>query len=349
MKLLEPGAYTDPSVLSRELERVFARSWQFAGALEDLAAPGCFLSCEIAGEPVVVVNEDGRLRAFSAVCRHRAGRVAGGKGCARALRCAYHGWTYGLDGRLLGAPEMPDLDRSQVCLPEFRAEAFGPFVFVCLDADVPGIADSFDPVGADPLVARTTGWRFYRRHDYLLACDWKVYVDNYLEGYHIPVAHPELNRQIDYGAYRVETFRNVSRQHAPVKAADTLYHRDLGAGQEPEARYWWMFPNLMLNLYPDHVQLNAVLPEGPGRCRVRFEWFVPEPPPADWEARFAANFAFSDAVQAEDIELCEAVQKGLGSRTYTDPRICEARENGVAHFHGLWREAMGRGPSESAG
>jgi choline monooxygenase len=328
-------------VAEAERERIFGRSWQFAGSLEDLAAPGCYLSCEIAGEPVVVVNEDGRLRAFSAVCRHRAGRVAGGKGCAKALRCAYHGWTYGLDGALLGAPEMPSLDRSQVCLPEFRAEAFGPFVFVCLDTEAPHLAQAFHPVGEDPAVARTQGYRFFRRHDYHLACDWKVYVDNYLEGYHIPVAHPELNRQIDYGAHRVETFGKVSRQHAPVKARDTLYHRDLAEGQEAEARYWWMFPNLMLNLYPDHVQLNAVLPEGPGRCRVRFEWFVPDPKPVDWEAKFDANFTFSDLVQAEDIVLCEAVQQGLGSRTYTEPRICEARENGVAHFHGLWREAMG--------
>ncbi len=341
MRLLAPSRYVDPEVPEAERERVFGRAWQYAGAREDLAVPGSYVTCGIAGEPVVVVNEGGRLRAFSSVCRHRAGRVAGGKGCARALRCAYHGWTYGLDGALLGAPEMPDLDRSQVCLPEFRAAAFGPFVFVCLDPGAPDLEACFDPVGADPAVARTADYRFFRRHDYTLACDWKVYVDNYLEGYHIPVAHPELNRQIDYGAYRVETFQRVSRQHAPVKGADTLYHRDLAEGQEAEARYWWMFPNLMLNLYPDHVQLNAVLPEGPGRCRVRFEWFVPDPPPDDWDAKFDANFAFSDLVQAEDIALCEAVQLGLGSRTYTDPRICEARENGVAHFHGLWREAMG--------
>jgi choline monooxygenase len=347
VKLLAPSAYTDPAVLPRELARIFGRSWQFAGAASELATPGDFLSAMIAGEPVVLTNDAGRLRALSAVCRHRAGAVApppgSEKACghAKALRCAYHGWAYGLDGRLLAAPEMPGLDLASIRLPEFRAGLFGPFAFASLDPAIAPLSEFFAPIGEDPAVARTEAFRFFKRHDYDLACDWKVYVDNYLEGYHIPVAHPELNRQIDYGAYRVETFRLVSRQHAPVKAADTLYHRDLAEGQAAEARYWWMFPNLMLNLYPDHVQLNAVLPAGPGRCRVRFEWFVPEPRPADWDERFAANFAFSDAVQAEDIALCEAVQRGLGSRTYDNPRICEARENGVAHFHGLWREWMG--------
>ena len=127
-----------------------------------------------------------------------------------------------------------------------------------------------------------------------------------------------------------------SRQHAPVKGSGTLYHRDLAEGSAPEALYYWVFPNLMVNVYPDHVQLNLIQPLGPGRCRTHFAWFVEEGKALD----LSENLAFSDLVQQEDIALCEAVQQGLGSRTYDRGRYSAKRENGVHHFHRLWVEMM---------
>ncbi|HTL97424.1 MAG TPA: SRPBCC family protein, partial [Holophagaceae bacterium] len=229
-------------------------------------------------------------------------------------------------------------DRAACRLPEFRIEAWGPWIFVNLDPAAPPLAEVLGEI-----LAETAHWpldrlRAVKTLDYDLACDWKVYVDNYLEGYHIPVAHPELFKQMDYGAYRVETRAWHSRQHAPVKGSGTLYHRDLAEGAAPEALYYWLFPNLMVNVYPDHVQLNLIQPLGPGRCRTHFAWFVEEGKALD----LADNLAFSDLVQQEDIALCEAVQQGLASRTYDRGRYSAKRENGVHHFHQLWVEMMKR-------
>jgi choline monooxygenase len=338
--------YFDPAALERERERVFARTWQLAGYAEDLARSGDFLTTDIAREPVLVAcGADGRRRAFSNVCRHRAGPVACGKGNRAALRCGYHGWTYGLDGGLLAAPEtdgMLDFDPAAVRLPELRVAAFGPLVFVSLDRAVPPLDAVLGEIPAETAALGLERLRFRRRHDYEVECNWKVYVENYLEGYHIPVVHPGLFREIDYGAYRVDTRRYHSRQHAPVRARaqPSLYRRHLEEGRAPEALYYWLFPNLMLNVYPDNVQVNVVLPRGPERTVVRFEWLVPDPARPGLDEELDRSFAFSDEVQREDAAICAAVQQGLRSRLYDGGRLVARRENGVHHFHALLAAAL---------
>ena len=338
--------YLEPAVLERERERVFGGTWQLVAHAEDLARPGDFLAAEVAGEPVVVARgEDGALRSFSAVCRHRAGPVACGRGNRPSLRCGYHGWTYGLDGRLLATPEFEgarDFDRSAVRLPGLRVASFGPLVFVQLDPGAPGLETVLGEMTAETAGLGLERQRFYRRHDYEVACNWKVYVDNYLEGYHIPIVHPGLLREIDYAAYRVETRSHHSRQRAPVRSPspESLYRRKLEPGKEPEALYYWLFPNLMLNVYPDHVQVNLVQPLGPERTLVRFEWLVPDPARPGLDEDFERSFAFSDEVQREDAAICAAVQRGLRSRFYDRGRFSVKRENGVHHFHGLLAAAL---------
>ena len=337
--------YQNPAVLAKEQRTVFGRSWQWVGHLSQLAKAGDYLTCVVGEEPVLVTRtEGGELRAFSNVCRHRAGAVALGCGNRKKLQCQYHGWIYDLEGRLLKTPEfegVENFDAAEVRLPAFRVECWGPMVFVNTSAEGPDLAQWLGRIPAETAHLPLDRMRHYRSLDYHLACNWKVYVDNYLEGYHIPVAHPELFRQLDYVAYRVELFRHYSKQHSPVKATDTVFHRGLGEGEAPEALYYWIFPNLMLNLYPDHLQVNHILPLGPERTLTRFEWFVPDPLPPDWSEKYAENLAFSEAVQQEDIFLCESVQRGLRSLTYERGRYSVARENGVHHFHGLWCEAMG--------
>ena len=339
--------YVDPSALERERERVFARSWQLVAYAEDLSSPGDFVTADVAGEPVVGARgEDGALRAFSNVCRHRAGPVASGKGRRSTFRCGYHGWTYALDGRLVATPEFDgvlDFDRTRVRLPELRIEAFGPLLFVQLDPDAPSLRTVLAEMTAETATLGLERLRFYRRRDYEVACNWKVYVDNYLEGYHIPVVHPGLFREIDYGAYRVETRGHHSRQHAPVRSTspDSLYRRRLEKRTEPEALYYWLFPNLMLNVYPDNVQVNLVLPLDTARTLVRFDWLFPDPARPGFSEDFERSFAFSDEVQREDEAICEAVQRGLRSRFYDRGRLSVKRENGVHHFHRLLAGALG--------
>ena len=223
-----------------------------------------------------------------------------------------------------------------------RVETWGPFLFACLDPATPALKDVLGSIPEETASLPLQHMRLFKKHDYEIECNWKVYVDNYLEGYHIPIVHPELFKELDYRAYRVETAAYHSKQHAPIRSKneDSLYRRNLTEGAAPEALYYWVFPNLMLNLYPDNLQTNIILPLGPERTLTRFEWYVLEPNSPGVAEEFARSFAFSDQVQQEDIGICEAVHRGLRSRTYDRGRYSVSRENGVHHFHELLTRAL---------
>ena len=331
--------YTDPGFLDLEREKVFWRTWQPVGHASTVEEPGAYFACEVLGEPLVVARDkEGELRAFSNVCRHRASLIVDGQGRGSSLRCPYHGWTYSLDGRLLGQPEfegVEDWDRSRVCLPPARVATWGPYVFVNLDPQAPELAEVLGDIpGQVEGLERPAGrLRFGCRRDYRLECNWKVYVDNYMEGYHLPAAHPGLFRALDYSQYRVDTFRYYSSQYAPLRPS-----ADGGETPGPgNALYFWIFPNFMLNVYPDNLSANIILPEGPDRTLTIFEWFS-----YGTGAVAAETIAFSDEIQQEDIRLCENVQRGLRSRTYDRGRFSAKRENGVHHFHLLLHEFLTR-------
>lgn len=334
--------YTDTEVLAAERELVFGRTWQLAGRAEEVVRAGQFFTSEVGGEPIVVVRDhEGRLRAFSNVCRHRAGPIAPERGERRSFRCGYHGWTYGLDGRLLAAPEFEGVegfDRAANCLPEFRADVWGALVFVNLDPEAPPLSDALEDI---PTRVGARDWAAMRpaaRKDWRVECNWKVYVDNYLEGYHIPVVHPALHRELDYARYRTETRRLYSIQHAPLRAAASRLPAP--AEGEDGAQFYWLFPNLMLNVYADNYSTNLIVPLGPERTLTVFEWYFRDPDDEATRSRINETVEFSDEIQVEDIRVCEAVQRGLRSRTYRHGRYSAARENGVHHFHGLLSHYM---------
>lgn len=345
--------YIEPAFLEAEKERIFWKTWQPVGRADMVRRPGDYFTCEVTGERLVVTRgADGVLRAFYNVCAHRAGPVAVGKGNRRSLQCKYHGWTYGLDGRLLNAPEFEGVQgwqKEAVCLPQVRIVEWGPFIFVNLDDDAPDFETVYGPIDAE---IKRKGFRIdqmraMERRDYEIDCNWKVYVDNYLEGYHVPIAHPGLYRELDYDQYRVDTFRYYSSQYAPIRPAkegeiqgrDRRYIRD---ESEAEALYYWIFPNVMLNIYPDNMSINIILPIDHARTLTIFEWYFEEPGTGEgWES-MQQTIAFSDEIQQEDIEICEAVQLGLGSRAYDKGRFSVKRENGVHHFQCLVHEYLTR-------
>ena len=210
----------------------------------------------ICDEPVIVVRgKDERLRALSNVCRHRAGQVAEGEGKRKGFQCSYHGWTYALDGRLTGTPEFDGVEcfsKEANGLPEFRVEVWQGLVFVNLDNSCAPLAETLEDLPARIGRRDLGSMRLAARKNWYIDCNWKVYVDNYLEGYHIPYAHPSLNRELDYKQYRTETKRFYSTQHAPIKRdTSTRLHLDDDT-EETDAQYFWVFPNLMLNVYPDN-------------------------------------------------------------------------------------------------
>jgi choline monooxygenase len=351
--------YTDPAILALERERIFRRTWQLVGSLnqpcgevngkkQTISDLETYFTVDIAGEPVVVVRDKtGALRAFSNVCRHRAGPIAQGSGCRNVFNCGYHGWTYTLDGRLVGTPEIDGVeffDCSTMGMVPLRCETWEQFIFVNFEQTSPSLAEF---LGNIPQLAREfsfEGLSLAERREYLVNCNWKVYVDNYLEGYHIPIVHPGLMKEIDYPRYRCETFRYHSRQLGPVKPVKSGDGHDRvyapGDGLK-DALYFWIFPNLMLNIYPDNVSVNIILPLSHEKTLTIFEWYFHDADSPKVRERIGKAIAFSDTVQQEDIHICEAVQRGLRSATYDRGRFSVKRENGVHHFHLLLAEFLG--------
>lgn len=337
------GYYSDPAVLEAENQNVFGRTWQLAGRADQVAQNGSYFTTVVGGEPVLVARgSDGTVRAMSNVCRHRAGPVAKGEGKKPVLQCGYHGWTYSLEGRLLGTPEMGGIecfDRADVALPQFRVEEWNGLLFVNLDPGAPSL-DEFLGDLVDEMPANDyASFHLAARKDWELDCNWKVYVDNFLEGYHIPIVHPGLFRELDYPNYRTETRRNYSIQFAPTKKPERIRT----AGGDDRVRYFWVYPNLMLNVYPDNFSTNLIVPLGAHRTLTIFEWFFRDPDSAKSKSELAETISFSDEIQVEDIDICEAVQRGLRSRTYDTGRYSPVRENGVHHFHRLYVRDMGVG------
>ncbi len=327
--------YAGEPMLVMEQRAVFACSWQLVAHQGQLAGPGDHVVEQIGHVPVIVVRgQDGVLRAFPNVCRHRAGPLAlcNGKG-ARALHCKYHGWTYTLEGQLRSAPEMQgaaDFHVEDIHLPPLRVHEWQGLVFVALDARVPAFGEVYAGIAERIAPIELPAMRYLRRDSYDIDCNWKVYVDNFLEGYHLPHVHPGLSKVLDYRAYDTELFGWHSLQSSPLRNSTDIY----GDGQ---AFYYFIYPNVMLNIMPGRMQTNRILPLGSGRCRVEFDYYYAQDEQA--QARIAADQAFSGEVQDEDITICEAVQKGLASGTYDAGRLCPKRESGVWHFHNLLRAA----------
>ena len=329
--------YTDADMAALEAKAVFSNSWQLVCHQSRLAGVGDHVVTQIGELPIIVLRSDATtLRAFHNVCRHRAGPLARCDGlAAKSLRCKYHGWTYGLDGVLRSAPEMSgaaDFDPGQISLPEVRVETWQGLVFLAVGTVPPfenfiaGIAQRLGPAND------MSGYHFHHHSSYEVDCNWKVYVDNYLEGYHVPHIHPALNRLLDYRSYVTQTAEWYSFQFSPLESAPDLY----GSG---EALYYFLYPNAMLNILPGRLQTNRVLPLAVNRCRVEFDFYYAADERDDAQSRRTRDIEFSDEVQLEDVTICQEVQRGLASGSYHAGRLNPLRENAVHHFHELLRRA----------
>jgi choline monooxygenase len=331
--------YLDQRIESLERERVFGGNWIAVGRADQVATPGQFFTLELAGEPLVIVRGiEGELRAFYNVCRHHAAAVANLPcGIVQHLRCPYHGWTYALDGSLKGAPEFGgvcNFDRAANGLVPVRVAIWEQFVFVTLDAATPAIDKVLSdlPARVEPLSLSKIP--FFERRSYTLACNWKVYVDNYLDGgYHVPHLHKGLNSVLDYKEYTIENGERYSLQSSPmVVSTDDASFAATRTGDR--AYYYWIYPNFMINVYEGVMDTNLVLPLGTDRCLVQFDFFFSDIS----EARKSYNtesIAVSDRVQDEDVDVCESVQRGLHSRAYGAGRLSVRREAGEHLFHRL--------------
>lgn len=335
--------YTDDAVFARERDRIFRHCWQYAGLTETVSKCGDFFTYTTGEASIVVVRaEDGGLRAFANVCRHRGSTlVLESCGTRQSMQCHYHAWTYGLDGTLRAAPGSklePGFDPSMFSLFPVQVDTWGPFVFVNPDREAGPLAAT---LGDLPRLVTETGidldaLRCRRRDSYETAANWKVVVDNYLECYHCPVAHPAFSDLIDLDQYVVTEYDLFSTQTGPMKESarrgrNTLYA--IGPGVE-DGFYAYVWPNFMLNIYPGpgNVSLNLILPADPHTTRAVYEYCFVDTVGDDEVRDFAA---FIDQVQREDIVLCESVQRGLRSGYFDQGKLMLSRERALQHFQKL--------------
>lgn len=334
--------YTAPEFDALEREHVLGASWQPVARREQLREVGDFVSGVLAGEPWVIVRSAAGLRAFHNTCRHKGREVVQGCGHAEQLVCGYHAWRYDLEGQLVSAPQIAgiqEFDRREMSLPTIALEEWGPWVWLHSG----GAAGSLKG-GVQELDRRLeeTGWgelRFVEATTWTIGCNWKVYVDNYLDGgYHIPHMHPTLDAQLDMSTYRTELFDGYSIQSSGTSSTDDRRIafdavERIGGG----ALYAWLFPNFMLNRYGPCLDTNWVVPLGPERCQVHYEFFfAPELlGEGDPDELIRESIEQSAVTQQEDISICESVQLGLRSRGYDRGRYAPRLEVGEHQFHGL--------------
>ena len=353
---LPARAYVSPEVYEREMREVFMKSWIFACHVSDVAAPGQYWTTEIAGEPVAVLRDkDGRLRALSNVCRHRAAQILSGEGsCPKVLRCPYHGWTYRQDGQLAAVPEargFDNLDREAVRLPEFRVGELSGLVFVCMSDETEALDTYFGDLPDKLARLRVAELTASRRYPAAYDHNWKVIADNYLEGYHIPVGHPGLLRMLDYKRY----LATVGKRHAWIDGPfrgkpsknyqERLYQRLMrpmqGFPKELEGAWTYvhLWPATFIDIYPDQIDTWQLFPAGLRRTRTEARIYHSGSGALRDRLVRTINWRFNSKVMAEDVELCDAVQRGLESRTY-ERGVLNRNENGVLNFHNLLREAL---------
>lgn len=333
--------YVDPRVAELENDAVFGRNWQVVGRASQAAEPGQFFTAAVAGERIVVVRSaDRELRAFYNVCRHHAAAVVTeAEGHAANFRCPYHGWTYGTDGTLKGTPDFDgvcNFDRGKNGLVPVRVATWEKFVFVNLDAESGSLEDFLGSLMKRVAPLRLASLHFFERRTYELNCNWKVYVDNFLDGgYHVPYLHKGLNSVLDYANYTIENEDRFCLQSSPVETSSANADADAKATRQGNrAFYFWQYPNFMLNWYEGYLDTNLVLPLSIDRCRVIFDFYFAGTGDAAKEYN-QQSVTVSHRVQEEDVGICESVQRGLHSRAYAAGRLSVRREAGEHLFHRL--------------
>jgi choline monooxygenase len=337
--------YFDKRIEQLERNSVFASNWQVVGRLDQVQQPGQFFTIDVTEEPLVVVrSDDGKLRAFYNVCRHHAAAVVPEvSGCAKNFRCPYHGWTYGNDGALKGMVEFEgvcNFERADNGLVPVRVDTWENFVLVNLDGNaVPlqGFLGKVPEIVA-PLAMREK-LHYFDRRTYTLNCNWKVYVDNYLDGgYHVPHAHKGLSSVVEYTKYTIENYERACLQSSPLDSSAAA-ESAIGSTRQGTAFYLWVYPNFMINAYSGVMDTNLVLPLGVDKCAVIFDYYFADISPTA-QQHHKESIAVSEKVQDEDMAICDSVQRGLSSRAYVAGRLSVRREAGEHLFHRLLHADM---------
>ena len=345
--------YLDPGYLEVEREQIFRRSWQFICHSEALREPGSYVTAGVQDRSIVAIRgEDGELRAFYNVCKHRGHELLEGAGTARLITCPYHAWVYNLDGRLRRArcsELIEGFEPGEISLTPVRVEVFCHLVFVNLDPRARPLAEqtcglSREVAGYAPDLGALT---FAHRLTYTVHANWKAVVDNFLECCHCPVAHRDFVTLVEMDTYKVTT-RGIWSSH--MARAGRQENRAYGVGEArvTDHAVWYLWPNTTLMRYPGrgNFMVWRFIPAGPEETHEVFDFFFESAPPT--EAEMEAIRFIDEVFQPEDIGLVESVQRGMRTpafqrgRYLVDPQGSGLSEHAVHHFHGMVLDAYRR-------
>jgi phenylpropionate dioxygenase-like ring-hydroxylating dioxygenase large terminal subunit len=318
--------YSDEELLRRERALIFARSWQYGGRAAQVAEPGSYLATDAGGVPILVTRDrDGTLRAFVNVCRHRGAVLMDGCGQRKTLQCHYHAWTYDLDGSLRNAPRSErerDFESDDWSLLPASIDTWGPFLFVNPDPAAVPLAEHLGDLPS--ILARAIdidAIEFHSRVEFGGNANWKIVVENFLECYHCPTAHPSFSDQVD-----VHPDRYLLEAH-PTFAAQFAQKKKTGE----RGQFHLLFPNTGLNVFPGpaNLSIGPIAPAGPGRTERYLDYFFAPGLEDEWLAEF---FAFDDQVGREDTVLVESVHRGMASGMLEQGRLLLNAEPLLAAF-----------------
>jgi phenylpropionate dioxygenase-like ring-hydroxylating dioxygenase large terminal subunit len=318
--------YSDEELLRRERALIFARSWQYGGRAAEVAEPGSYLATDAGGVPILVTRDrDDTLRAFVNVCRHRGAVLMDGCGQRKTLQCHYHAWTYDLDGSLRNAPRSErerDFESDDWSLLPASVDTWGPFLFVNPDPAAVPLAEHLGDLPS--ILARAIdidAIEFHSRVEFGGNANWKIVVENFLECYHCPTAHPSFSDQVD-----VHPDRYLLEAH-PTFAAQFAQKKKTGE----RGQFHLLFPNTGLNVFPGpaNLSIGPIAPAGPGRTERYLDYFFAPGLDDEWLAEF---FAFDDQVGREDTDLVESVHRGMASGMLEQGRLLLNAEPLLAAF-----------------
>ena len=304
---LSAETYREPDAYKAERLAIWASEWIMFCTAAELTQPGNYFADELAGfNLLLVVNPEGTIVGFHNVCPHRAGVLAWpGQGTLGNLVCKYHGWAFGWDGQLKSARDFGNdepLCAEHSELKKIRVETWGPLVFVCLSEETPPLIESLGS-----FVGRATSFpietfSYARRLTRELNCNWKTYIDNYLEGYHVQLIHPSLNRALKMSTYTVS-----------VHDDSYCVHECEPSDGSPVAGVWlFRYPNLAVNIYPDGMNVERIMPIGHNKTHIVYDYFSVDTS----DENIARMVAMSNEILDEDQDMCEVVQKNLNSGIY---------------------------------
>jgi glycine betaine catabolism A len=333
-RTLPAAYYTDATYFRREMDRLFARMWVYAGRVEQVEKPGQFILRELLGESIIITSSaKGHVNAFYNVCRHR-----GTKLCTEqagtfpgSIQCPYHAWTYDLDGRLIGAPhmdEVPHFQKADYPLRRVHADVWDGHIFINLSDDPVSLHEQLADLPAKFAAWRMQDLRLGHRIVYDLKTNWKLIIQNYNECLHCPNLHPALNKLSHY----------LSGENEPLQAAYMGGRMDLRPGVDTltlsgkcsraflpgltsedvrRVYYYAIFPNMLLSLHPDYMLVHTLWPLAPDRTINVCEWhFHPaEIAREGFDPKDAVEFW--DLTNRQDWLVCELSQAGISSRAYT--------------------------------